>query len=158
MYLLVLADSMKCEVYFRLGHSMTQILPFQLGCKYTRRDINQAVGGQMQTYLPTSGGRVVCGCFDPSDAMNPAAPEEILFGEPYPTPEIDKSAQLVFEQGLRGEEIPVFLKRATNEWEYIGDYLCIGITRDPRVLARKMASHPARRTFTGVLRFEQVGP
>src|SRR5687767_8819308 len=99
-----------------------------IGDTFTREDIHLMFGGQIQTYLPHADGKVVCGCFDPSDRMNPNAPQEIYFGEPYETPIIDKSASMVFEQGRAGESIPVFLKRSSNHWEYVGNFLCVGIT------------------------------
>ncbi len=129
---------------------------FQLGQMYTRQEISEVLGGSVQLYLPHVNGRVVCGCFDPTEKMNPDAPEEVLFGEPYPTPVIDKAATMVFEQGRNCNAIPVFLKRSANQWEYVGEYLCIGITRDERVVRRKSLEHPFRRAFTGVLRFEKV--
>jgi len=130
---------------------------FQLNEMYTRAEISEVLGGSIRSFLPTVDGEVVCGCFDPSKKMNPNAPQEILFGEPYPTPVIDKAATTVFEQGQRGEDIPVFLKQDSNQWEYVGRYLCIGLTRDERVVRRKSAESPDRRPFLGVLRFERVG-
>jgi hypothetical protein len=134
------------------GRSMA----FALGRMYTREEIHQALGGAIQTYLPHREGRVVCGCFDPGAHMNPHAPEEILFGEPFPTPAIDETARMVFRQGQNGETIPVFLKRGSRKWEYIGEYLCIGFTQDHRVVKRKMQENPLRRAFSGVIRFERV--
>lgn len=130
---------------------------FVLGETYTRDEIHDQLGGSKQAYLPVSNGRVVCGCFNPLPAMNPNAPEEILFGEEYDTPIIDETALQVFQQGQAGEAIPVFLKRKVNGWEYVGEYLCIGYTRDRRVVERKRQKHPQRGDFSGVLRFERVG-
>ena len=138
--------------------SMAKTVELELGVTFTRDEIHRLLGGQVQIYLPYVDGKVVCGCFDPSDKMNPAAPEEILFGEPHDTPKIDETADMVFEQGQAGDPIPVFLKRSVNNWEYMGEYLCIGITRDERIVRRKMAKYPHRRRFTGVLRFERVWP
>jgi hypothetical protein len=129
---------------------------FVIGSKYTREQISDILGGSIQSFLPTAGGVVVCGCFKPDEDMNPDAPEEVLFGEEGDSAGINRAANLVFEQGLKSEAIPVFLKRRSNEWEYSGEYLCIGITRDPRVVARKKAQYPKRGEFHGVLRFEKV--
>jgi hypothetical protein len=127
-----------------------------IGDVFTRQEISHLLGGSIQSYLPERDGRVVCGCFKPDDDMNPNAPEEVLFGTPDESPNINRAADLVFEQGRAGQAIPVFLKDAPNRWRYVGDYLCIGLTRDPRVLERKLAAYPRRRTFHGVLRFERV--
>jgi hypothetical protein len=98
----------------------------------------------------------VCGCFKPD--TNPGAPSEVLFGRADESPDINKAADMAFEQGTMGISIPVFLKKGANEWEYRGQYLCVGITRDKRVVARKMAQHPERGQFHGLLRFESVEP
>jgi hypothetical protein len=130
-------------------------MPFEIGERYSRDDIYVELGGSLQTYLPTVDGRVVCGCFDPVD-INPNAPEEIFFGLPHEAPRVSEAADMVFRQGQEGDAIPVFLKRHVNQWEYFGDYLCIGITRDARVVRRKMDAYPSRGKFEGVLRFERV--
>ena len=130
-------------------------MPFMLGETYTRDEIGDELGGSKQSYLPNVDGRITCGCFK-LEHVNPDAPEEVLFGRPDDTPEIDRAASLVFEQGQNGGDIPVFLKRHVNAWEYVGQYLCIGITRDRRVVQRKLQAHPDRGDFSGVLRFERV--
>lgn len=129
---------------------------FRVGEYYTREQIHEVLGGSIQSYLPFRDGRVVCGCFVPGDAMNPNAPEEVLFGRADESPQIVESAKLVFEQGRHGDAIPIFLKRSANRWEYRGVYLCIGMTLDERVVARKRREHPQRGGFKGVLRFEPV--
>ena len=131
-------------------------MAFALGQIYTREEIHEQLGGSIQSYLPDVDGKVVCGCFVPGPAMNPNAPEEILFGTPEASPHINRVADIVSEQGQRGEEIPVFLKVESSEWKYVGEFLCIGITRDPRVVAQKLLQWPRRGQFHGVLRFEHV--
>jgi hypothetical protein len=130
---------------------------FVLGETYTRDAIYDQLGVSRIAYLPTTNGRVVCGCFHRSEELNPNAPEEILFGREHDTPIIDETAWQVFQQGQAGEAIPVFLRRTANAWEYVGEYLCIGYTRDRRVVERKRQEHPHRGNFSGVLRFERVG-
>lgn len=129
-------------------------MPFIKGKAYTRIHISDMLGGSPQGYLPFAGGRVVAGCFKPE--TNPNAPEEVLFGRPDESTDINKAADMVFEQGREGVAIPIFVKRNTNEWIYQGEYLCIGLTRDSRVVARKLAEHPERGQFHGVLRFEPI--
>lgn len=131
-------------------------MSFEIGGLYSRQQISDVLGGSIQAYLPFVDGRVVCGCFDPRVDMNPHAPEEVLFGEEYPTPVIDRTARMVFDQGQAGATIPVFLKRLSNQWEFVGHYLCIGFTQDRRVVERKLREHPSRGNFSGVLRFERV--
>jgi len=45
---------------------------FIVGKAYTREDIHDEVGGQVQSSLPTVDGQVVCACL--SKNMNPNAP------------------------------------------------------------------------------------
>ena len=130
-------------------------MPFELGVLYTRDQIGDKLGGSKRAYLPNVNDLVTCGCFEP-EHVNPDAPEEVLFGRPDHSPEINRSADLVFQQGCKGIDIPIFLKRRVNAWEYVGQFLCIGITRDRRVVRRKLECYPERGDFSGVLRFERM--
>ena len=89
-------------------------MTFVVGRTYSRTAIGRALGGSWQAYLPTVGGRVVCGAFKP--AYNPEAPAVVLAGF---GPVIESSARAFHRQG---RAVPVFLKRATNAWEYRGEY------------------------------------
>ena len=82
---------------------------------YTREDIHNEVGGSVQSFLPTVDGRVVCACL--SKEMNPNAPNEILVGN---KPRVVKSAEQFSKQSFA---VPVFIKEASNEWIYQGDYI-----------------------------------
>jgi hypothetical protein len=84
------------------------------GERYTRRDIHDLVGGEIQTYLPARDGVVTCACLTLS--RNPDAPNTILVGQ---SPRVLERARQLCRQG---STIPVFLKRATSSWEYVGDY------------------------------------
>lgn len=107
-----------------------------MGGRYTRAQIQQAYGGGVQSYLPNRDGRVTCGCFSPD--LNPHAPDEILVGD---GPNIKESARLLIRQG---GAIPVFVKRATNAWEYLGRYRVQDHSLDPAVIAPK--AHEAGRS------------
>ena len=111
------------------------------------------LGGTTQACLPTKGGRVTCGCFDTDEWFNPGAPDEVMFGRPYDMPKLEKAAEMVFKQRT---SIPLFLKRGSAEWEYIGNYRCIALLRDPALLEEKMKAHPKRGKITGILRFEKA--
>ena len=97
-------------------------MDFTLGERYTRRDIHTTVGGSMQSYLPTVNGRVVAGCFD--RRLNPAAPSVLLVGT---GPMIEGSAEAFVRQA---SAVPIFIKLATNEWEYVGMYRAVRVTRN----------------------------
>lgn len=99
---------------------------FKFGQTYTREQIHAAVGGGLQTYLPRSNGRVVCGCF--KQTMNPTAPEIVLVGD---KPNVIRDAELFAAQR---EAVPVFIKQQSNHWEYVGDFAVERYSRDPAEL------------------------
>lgn len=94
---------------------------FIIGEAYTRKLIHDHLGGSVQSFLPTVDGEVVCACL--SKDMNPNAPHQILVGN---RPIVMKSAGQFSRQT---SPIPVFIKRASNEWVYDGDYLVKNVTR-----------------------------
>jgi hypothetical protein len=98
-------------------------MPFFLHQRYTRRQIHEAVGGDLQSYLPHVQGLVVCGCFDPE--MNARAPFEIDVGD---LPDVIRYAeQLAAQTGA----VPVFLKNGAFEWEFVGNFCAVKLVRDP---------------------------
>jgi hypothetical protein len=125
---------------------------FKLGQTYTRQEISHALGGSIQLYLPSSGGRVVCGCFKRDARLNPGAPEVVTFGKgEY----VEGNAELLAREA--DPIIPVFLFQASGAWEYVGRYRCTGLSTDPAVLRREMQANPQRGVIAGVLYFERVG-
>jgi hypothetical protein len=123
------------------------MVAIDVGKRYTRAQIQQAYGGGVQTYLPNRAGRVTCGCFDP--ALNPHAPAEILVGD---GPNIIAAARLLVRQG---GAIPIFLKRASSEWEYLGRYRVAAHTDDPVTIAPK-ASEAGRDDVSMLLELALV--
>jgi hypothetical protein len=117
------------------------------GCQktYTREQIHAALGGDMWSYLPVSGGRVVAGCFRTD--LNPGAPEVVL---PGTGDQIEASAEILAAQA---EPIPVFLKDGPNRWRYVGDYRCVGLSRDKAEIDA-LAKKAGRDDVTCVLRLE----
>src|SRR5690349_6968409 len=87
---------------------------FVLHHLYTRREIADELGGGVQDYLPHSDGRVVCACL--SREYNPDAPFVVL---PGTGPDIVRWGDVFAHQR---DFVPVFLKRATNAWQYIGRF------------------------------------
>jgi predicted HNH restriction endonuclease len=88
----------------------------------------------MQSYLPHVAGIVVCGCFDPD--LNARAPFEIDVGD---LPDVLRYADILAKQTTA---IPVFLKRAINRWEFVGDFTPVRLMRDTNDL---FPSKPFRR-------------
>ena len=88
---------------------------FALGCEYTRRQIHAHLGGSVVSCLPTRRGVIVAACL--SKAFSPQAPEVMLCGRGVRTTPV--SALLAHQK----VPIPVFLKSASNRWEYRGQFL-----------------------------------
>jgi hypothetical protein len=120
---------------------------FQIGSVYTRREIHARLGGSLETYLPTVGGRVVCGCF--TSKLNPNVPYEILVGD---APIVVKGAEILARQET---PIPVFLKMDKNCWEYLGFFRSRGYTTDANeVIPRAKAA--GREYVAGMLYLERL--
>jgi len=115
---------------------------FTIGSEYTRDEIHEHLGGSKQAYLPTVSGHVVAVCVKPD--LNPRAPNVVLCGN---GPIIASAGAALAEQH---EPLPVFIKRATNRWEFQGmlkviasytsgtqfDALVAGSGRDPSNVSR----------------------
>lgn len=106
------------------GNEMNAINSLVVGNKYTHDFICQTFGGDAKsgTYLPQSQQTIMCGCF--TSAMNPEAPEVVLVGN---GPRILLKAERLAAQG---GAIPVFMKRATNQWEYKGRYELVSLSKN----------------------------
>jgi len=121
--------SVRCAVLraterIRLGAGLAGTMGLQIGERYSRREIHRLVGGgDLQSYLPHAKGRILCGCFDPE--LNRRAPCEIDVGN---GPKVLKCAQLLAREH---NEIPVFLKRRSNGWEFVGRFRATGYSEDP---------------------------
>src|SRR5438128_10886973 len=114
-------------------------MTFKLGDSYTRDEIHEQLGGSKEAYLPTKNGRVVCGAF--KREANPQAPLVILPGKGT---QIRTSAELFARQNTA---IPVFLKKASNAWVYVGDFRVTRLSKDPK----EIAEHAARANRTGTV-------
>lgn len=115
---------------------------FQLGATYDRREIHGAVGGDLQSYLPHLGGRVVAACLTLDE--NPDAPRVILPGTGV---EIERWAKVLV--GDRSA-VPTFIKRAPARWEYVGEYMAARLSRDPHEIASQQR-RTGRRDITCVV-------
>lgn len=109
-------------------------MPFIPGESYTRDHIHEILGGEKVSYLPQRDGKIVCGCF--STDANPEAPYVILVGGDEDSVEhpVEKKAKILEAQD---EPIPVFLKRASNDWVYEGNFRVQRVTRDRQFLEEK---------------------
>ena len=125
-------------------------MTFEIGKTYSRQQITDVLGGQLQDYLPTQDGQVVCGCFKQEPQWNPDAPREVVFGS---GPRVEKAARLA---ASCDEPIPIFIFTESSSWEYIGDYRCMGVSFLRDLCHEKERSNPARGEIAGVLWFEPV--
>ncbi|MFL5614850.1 MAG: DUF6697 family protein [Gemmatimonadaceae bacterium] len=100
---------------------------FERGKTYKRAYISERLGGGVQDYLPHVGGRITYGAF--SLDLNPQAPAVVLPGD---GPEIMKWARVFADQQ---QAIPVFIKKRSNEWTYMGEYRCAELIEDVEVIA-----------------------
>jgi hypothetical protein len=121
---------------------------FQKARNYTRDEIRAVLGGSAEDYLPTKGGRVMYGAFRPD--FNPDAPTIILpgFG-----PRIERAAELFNEQGTA---VPVFLKRAVNQWQYVGEFRVERLSRDPEEIKRQEKRTNRQGTISMILYLERA--
>lgn len=103
-----------------------------IGNWYTRQDIHEICGGEIQSYLPQVSGKIVCGCF--TKDFNPDAPAEIQVGN---LPKVVKKAKIFAQQNTA---VPVFMKdksllgKTKKIWEYYGLYVCEQLLDDKESL------------------------
>jgi hypothetical protein len=90
---------------------------FNIGTEYTRDKIHECLHGSKQSYLPTVSRHVVAVCV--TLKLNPCAPNVVLCGN---GPIIASAGAALARQH---EPLPVFIKRATNRWEYQGKFKVI---------------------------------
>lgn len=84
----------------------------QRNTPYTRTDIKNQLGGELQTYLPQNKKIILAGCFT-IDNKNPDAPDIIKAGN---KPKVAAKAKLLSSQP--NTVFPVFLKQRSTEKHY----------------------------------------
>ena len=102
----------------------------QRNTPYTRTDIKNQLGGEVQTYLPQNKKIILAGCFT-VDNMNPDAPDIIQAGN---APKVAAKAVLLSNQP---ESFPVFLKQKSSDKHYFfeGYFKFKDISNDAAVIA-----------------------
>ncbi len=127
---------------------MTIPINLKIGEVLSREEIAQMLGGNSQHYLPHNRGNVVCGCFDP--LKNPNAPKEVLVG--FGRDRV-KYAKRFVEQSV---PVPVFLKRASKQYEFVGHFRAKKYSDDPSEVAQKTKNLYSTNEIAGVLYLEKV--
>lgn len=127
---------------------------FIIGELYTRREICDALGGEMQTYLPQNDGIIVAGCF--RSTMNPDVPKEVQVGN---APKVMKKAQILSKQD--DKRIPVFIKQMKMKgtgriWKYAGVYEFDGLFDDEDILTEAEEKSERYGELAYVLRLKPV--
>jgi hypothetical protein len=97
----------------------------------TRRDIAALFGGNARAFLSRlSSGEIVVGCFDPR--VNPRAPNEVLV---HSSPNAIANAKRLVRQG---NDIPIFIKREPNVWEYRGRFRALRYSTNRQLVAARI--------------------
>lgn len=127
---------------------MTRSKKPEIGKHYDREEVFEMFGGNRQSALPFQNGKAVCGCYDPQ--MNPDAPKAILVGvgrykEQY--------SRQVAEQNIT---LPIFLKRSSKKYEFMGYFRAIRYSVDRKEIEKKNTSDRNNDTIAGVLYFEEA--
>lgn len=119
-----------------------------IGQLYNRDEIYEMFGGSKQSALPFKNGVPVCGCY--TIEMNPNAPEIILVGVGR---DKEHYSQIAAAQKLI---LPIFLKRAVNEFEFVGYYRAVKYSTDRQEIEQKNSSSRNNEDIAAVLYFEEV--
>lgn len=100
----------------------------QIGKRYSALQIHNHVGGgSLRAYLPTKNENVLCARLRLE--KNPGTPDQIYVGDGQ---QIERSADILISQKLT---IPVFIRRKSKQWEYMGLYQCADQSLAQKVVA-----------------------
>lgn len=129
-------------------------MKFITGKRYSRDEIQSALRGEIQSYLPQYKKRIVAGCF--RQELNPDAPNEIQVGK---KPKVVRKAELLSQQ--ENKEIPIFIKpkglRDTNKvWEYQGKYEFLELLDDQRQIREAERKSGRFNELAYILRFQPL--
>lgn len=117
--------------------------------EYTHAQVVAAIGGEPQSYLPQSNGRIVGGRFKKDD-MNPKAPAEVIVGN---LPRVSRKAEMIATQE---GAIPVFLKEGTNRWRFNGYMRCVKFDTSQRAIGSTLGAGWRKEGVAGILYFQEV--
>lgn len=120
----------------------------KIGIPYTRKEINNALGGNIRSYLPVNGEKVVCICLNPD--KNPKAPWVILVGNGV---DIKANAETLINQQV--ESLPCFIKKGSNSWVYYANVKVATYSSDIEII-EKLSAEAGRTDVTMVIWLEDA--
>jgi hypothetical protein len=128
---------------------------FQKLKDYTRTEIQQKLGGELQTYLPQKNERILAGCFNVE--LNPDCPNEIQAGN---KPQVKRKAELLLSLSElpEGIQFPVFTKPTMKSkyYRYQGEFRCTGGSNNDDDLARAEEKSGRHGKLSYVLNLESA--
>ena len=87
---------------------------FELNKDYSREIIHQTVGGNKESFLPASRGKIVAACLRPE--LNPRAPEYIVCNS-------GAAARAAgFTLSHQTDPIPVFIRQDSDRYRFVGQF------------------------------------
>lgn len=119
--------------------------------EYSRKKIQELIGGEIQTYLPQKNKRILAGCFNLE--LNPDCPAQIQAGKP---PKVSSKAELLISQP--DNVFPVFVKpsSASKLYKYIGQFRCVSGTNESKILADAESKSGREGQLSYVFNLEKV--
>lgn len=90
---------------------------FEVGKDYSRETIHSICGGSKQAFLPVKRGKVVAACLRPD--LNPQAPEVIVCDGGAAARAAGRTL------ARQTDAIPVFIKRESDSFRYVGQFAVI---------------------------------
>jgi hypothetical protein len=128
-----------------------EVLVFNLNKKYTRTDIQQALGGEIQTYLPQKGFIILAGCFNRE--LNPDCPTQIQAGS---LPKVIEKAKLLKSQPQT--IFPVFTKETENDkyYTYVGQFKCKSASNNKELIHEAELKSGRHGKISYLLNLEKV--
>ena len=123
-------------------------ISFTKGTCYTRGEISKALGGGTHDFLPHNNKSVVCGCFRKD--LNPNAPYEVLPGKGV---NVRRWADHL-GTAQKNQAIPIFIKKAAKQWEFVGPWRCVNKINVLRDIRRR--EKQTGRKLSMILEFQEA--
>jgi hypothetical protein len=112
-------DTFESENQFR--KRMMKKKKLKINALYSRMEIKEIVGGELQTYLPQDNFKIMAGCF--CEKLNPDIVKKGIV-QAGNAPKV--AAKAILLKGQPNNQFPVFTKVKLRDrlYEYRGEYCC----------------------------------